>query len=596
MIDAHESTISTCRPQGPIGRISFAELLPQLSAARWRTLLCLAFCLTLSPPVHAAGIDPRIIGAWSETGRAPIQMEFYDDGTMIIPYVKDSEMMQCRWTVLSDGRLKITMSMWGTEQFLLSTVEFAGNDIVLTNSEGARQRLKRIVASRDHMSTPPAVTDNSLGEKQFSATSLKQTQLWADNIKADLLAVGKQGNAIVYKEAQNAAKRSVEAIIGTKVTWTVHVTSVEENGTVKFTEIFDTESFSAPILAMDQSLTIFFADSPSFSPEALRALRAGDAVEISATIKKAALKESMLAPNELGVNIVLQAIAVPRLAAGPISEPQHPAQSQPSPVRSSIANELISTGQAVALNDRDVVGTICPAGQLGEFTHGTRCTGYYDADGLVDIQLSGVASMVPRERTKELVHPGIDIVASEGSPIFPIGYGTVVDVIDSDSDRNWKSLGYMVMVEHSESPTSPKYYSLYLHMKQKPEVEVGSVVVAGKTRLGLVGHTGAAYGNHVHVEVRTFKDRFNPTWKNIYGKLTPESEKTFDENTFEKEWRDPERFGETQPAASTAPALSATQKTADQPTSDNRQQPASQRVINKMKSWGWRVKVNGVDQ
>ena len=194
------------------------------------------------------------------------------------------------------------------------------------------------------------------------------------------------------------------------------------------------------------------------------------------------------------------------------------------------------------LPDASRISIVCPAGKLGEFTNGARCTGYYDSDGLVDIQLSGVASTEPYEWTKELVHPGVDIVAEEGSPIYSIRDGVVVDVISDKTDDNWESLGYMVIVEHSGAGDVPKYYSTYLHMKQKPTVSIGDSVVAGKTELGVVGHTGAAYGNHVHVEVRTFKDRLHPAWNNIYGKVTPDSEKTFDEKTFETSWVDPVQF------------------------------------------------------
>ncbi len=212
------------------------------------------------------------------------------------------------------------------------------------------------------------------------------------------------------------------------------------------------------------------------------------------------------------------------------------------PAEQGILDPALQNHPAAPVSPSDAVHLICPAGKLGAFTHGTRCTGYYDADGLVDIQLSDVASTVPHEKTKELVHPGVDIVTAEGSPIYPIRNGIVVDEIDTDSDRNWKSLGYMVMVEHPGTGATSKYYSLHLHMKQKPTVKIGALVTVGKTELGLVGHTGATYGNHVHVEVRTFKDRFNSTWKNIYGKLTPESEKTFDEKTFAASWVDPVKF------------------------------------------------------
>lgn len=189
-----------------------------------------------------------------------------------------------------------------------------------------------------------------------------------------------------------------------------------------------------------------------------------------------------------------------------------------------------------------IISVVSPRGKVGEFTHGAICIGYYDSNGLVDIQLNGVASVKPYERTRELVHPGVDIVAEEGSPIFSIRDGVVVDVIGNETDRNWGSLGYMVIVEHTGTGDGQKYYSAYFHMKQKPAVGIGDAVVAGKTELGLVGHTGSAFGNHLHIEVRTFKDRFNPAWQNIYGIVSPEPVKTFDEKTFETSWVDPLKF------------------------------------------------------
>jgi murein DD-endopeptidase MepM/ murein hydrolase activator NlpD len=196
---------------------------------------------------------------------------------------------------------------------------------------------------------------------------------------------------------------------------------------------------------------------------------------------------------------------------------------------------------AASAKPSDVVSLVCRGAKLGEFKHGTKCTGFYGADGLVDIQLSGVASALPHEQTKELVHAGVDIIAGEGWKITPIRDGVVTDIISDEVDRDWRSLGYMVVVQHSADLESPMY-SCYLHMRQAPSVKIGDAVVAGKTLLGRVGQTGAAFGSHIHVEVRTFKERFNPLWKNIYGKVTPESEKTFDENDFTTSWVDPVTF------------------------------------------------------
>lgn len=194
------------------------------------------------------------------------------------------------------------------------------------------------------------------------------------------------------------------------------------------------------------------------------------------------------------------------------------------------------------LPESSTISVVVPKGTVGEFTHGARCTGYYGASGLVDIQTNGAATTQPYERTKELVHAGVDIVAAEGSQIYPIRDGVVVDVIGDETERNWDSLGYMVIVEHPGGANVPTYYSMYLHMKQKPSVSIGDSVAAGKTELGLVGDTGTGDGSHLHLEVRTFKDRFHPAWGNIYGKVAPDSEKTFDQKTFEASWVDPLKF------------------------------------------------------
>lgn len=200
-----------------------------------------------------------------------------------------------------------------------------------------------------------------------------------------------------------------------------------------------------------------------------------------------------------------------------------------------------------------VVPLVCPNGSLGQFRHGTKCVGYYDAtqpDGrltLIDIQLAGKASSKSYTKTKSLVHAGVDIVAPEGSEIRPVADGTVDDVIVSPNDENFGSLGYMVIVEHAQKFGGKSVYSVYLHMREKPNVTVGQSVKAGETVLGLVGSTGAAFGPHIHFELRRFAGRFSPKWKNIYGIERPKDEATFDESDFAANWLNPEN-----PAAGTS--------------------------------------------
>lgn len=230
-----------------------------------------------------------------------------------------------------------------------------------------------------------------------------------------------------------------------------------------------------------------------------------------------------------------------RFAVGPIppQTPRPPEADTPVPPDGTGEDDSsVADG-----NRRHFIDLVCPGAVMGEFAHGTRCTGYYGADGrMVDIQLSGVPSKKPFTARKELVHAGVDLSAAEGTPIFSMRDGVVVDVIADRLEKDWKSLGYMVMVAHTRADTGDTWYSIYLHLRQKPSVSPGDSVVAGKTELGLIGSTGSAYGNHVHIEVRWFKDRFNTAWKNIYGKLTPESEKTYDEASFKALWRDPVPF------------------------------------------------------
>ena len=147
-----------------------------------------------------------------------------------------------------------------------------------------------------------------------------------------------------------------------------------------------------------------------------------------------------------------------------------------------------------------IANPVVPNARLGEFQHGT-----YPSLG-------------------DNTHVGVDLVAACGSEVFPIIYGQVVDVISRPKKRNFKSLGYMVIISHpiktiaspEESDNQRNFHSLYLHLQGPPQVEKGDYVKAGQTLIGYVGDTGVAEGCHTHFELRTFSKRFSK-WKNIYG-------------------------------------------------------------------------------
>lgn len=95
-------------------------------------------------------------------------------------------------------------------------------------------------------------------------------------------------------------------------------------------------------------------------------------------------------------------------------------------------------------------------------------------------------------------HPGIDLTNQAGTPIYPIADGTVVEV-----NTFLDGYGRHVIVRHDDDVTS-----LYAHMSKVYAV-VGQKV-DHNTKLGEVGATGWATGNHLHLEIRKAGVSQNP--------------------------------------------------------------------------------------
>jgi murein DD-endopeptidase MepM/ murein hydrolase activator NlpD len=86
-------------------------------------------------------------------------------------------------------------------------------------------------------------------------------------------------------------------------------------------------------------------------------------------------------------------------------------------------------------------------------------------------------------------HPGVDLTAPFGSPVYPIAAGTV----------EWTSSISFGYGNHVFIKNSDQLQSLYAHFA-KILVKPGDTVTKN-TQIGLVGATGWATGNHVHLEV-----------------------------------------------------------------------------------------------
>ena len=99
-------------------------------------------------------------------------------------------------------------------------------------------------------------------------------------------------------------------------------------------------------------------------------------------------------------------------------------------------------------------------------------------------------------------HPGVDLRAQEGTPIYASADGKVVGAKMSQGDglplndpkKKWWSYGNVISIDHGEG-----WQSRYAHLK-KMLVPVGSTVQKGQL-IALSGSTGDATGPHLHWEI-----------------------------------------------------------------------------------------------
>jgi murein DD-endopeptidase MepM/ murein hydrolase activator NlpD len=113
---------------------------------------------------------------------------------------------------------------------------------------------------------------------------------------------------------------------------------------------------------------------------------------------------------------------------------------------------------------------------------------------------------------QDVVHTGVDIPASKGTPVLAAGSGTVVwagyGVYRGGYDRT-DPYGLAVTIRHDFGYQNQILYTIYGHLDEIDVVE-GQHVDTGE-RLGLVGETGKVTGPHLHFEVRLGENSFFTT-------------------------------------------------------------------------------------
>ncbi|GIM45336.1 peptidase M23 [Collibacillus ludicampi] len=128
---------------------------------------------------------------------------------------------------------------------------------------------------------------------------------------------------------------------------------------------------------------------------------------------------------------------------------------------------------------------------------GTKQTGEADGDWIWPTDSRVITSPYGEWRGNE-AHPGVDIGAPFGSPVWATNSGRVIFA-------GWDNGGYglCVRIDHGNG-----IVSIYGHLSAV-EVSVGDLVDKGQM-IGKVGMTGEATGPHLHYEVHVGGVRVNP--------------------------------------------------------------------------------------
>lgn len=102
-----------------------------------------------------------------------------------------------------------------------------------------------------------------------------------------------------------------------------------------------------------------------------------------------------------------------------------------------------------------------------------------------------------RSRLRASTHTGLDIAASEGTPIKVIAQGTV-------TYTGWYgSYGLLVKVDHGKGVETWYAHSSKINVKKGQKVKSGDTIA-------LVGNTGNSTGPHLHLEIRINGIHVNP--------------------------------------------------------------------------------------
>lgn len=96
-------------------------------------------------------------------------------------------------------------------------------------------------------------------------------------------------------------------------------------------------------------------------------------------------------------------------------------------------------------------------------------------------------------------HPGIDLRAPPGGPVYAVAPGQVVAI------RRRGAGGLFVLIRHDG------FEALYAHLGSvTPALAEGKRTVAAGEKIGVVGRTGVSYGAHLYFQVEVNGTKVDP--------------------------------------------------------------------------------------
>lgn len=197
---------------------------------------------------------------------------------------------------------------------------------------------------------------------------------------------------------------------------------------------------------------------------------------------------------------VFESVEVSRVNVENVSVASEPKKEKLSLESFNVVSD--ETGETVAVGEMVQSGSGGEDLQGKEAAKGTSFAPYFvSVDPVLPVKNAKITSRFGY-RTNPIsgnygFHTGLDLAASEGTPVSAVFYGKVAEIGTSDVGGNY------VLMEHSET-----LQTYYCHLSEI-YVEQGAVIRHGET-VGLVGSTGWSTGPHLHFEVRINGIRVDP--------------------------------------------------------------------------------------